>query len=184
MSEAHETESPRGRKTREELNLTQRRRRRPESLNLMAGSNLGVPADCLDPEYRYYWANDKRGRLRNLTRNDDYDFVTADELGDDFDRDGMSAESDGRVSVVVEGSGEGALRAYLLKKPKAFHEADYEEMVARRQAMMEQRVYEGDLSAIGSEDETLDPEIAYVPKGNTLGDTAARRRGPIPNRLK
>jgi hypothetical protein len=184
-------EAPRrGRPPRAQTEQILRRRRRDDSLDRLAGSNLGIPPECKDPEYHYHWVNDKRGRLRALTVHDDYDFVTADELMDragpnnGFDRDSLTTESDGRVSCVVEESGGREVKAYLLKKPKVFYEHDYEQGIAQRQAMMEARVYEGELVSDAEQSDTLDPEFTYVPKGNTLGDTAPRRRGPIPARIK
>lgn len=166
-----------------------RRRRQPDSLNRLVGSNLGLPDECVDPEYHYHWINDIRGRPQNLTSSDDYEVVTMDMLEETarqkraeftLNRDAYQTGIAGGISRVVERDG---TRAVLLRKPKDLYDYDYEEMVAQRQAMMEQRVFHGvtDMEVDG-QSESL--ENAYVPKGNTLGDMAPRRRGRIPNRLK
>lgn len=168
-----------------------RRRRQPGTLNRLTTSNLDIPPECLDPEYHYHWVNDRRGRVQSLTMHDDYDIVTVDELAENakrnraefnFNRDAYTSGAGDQVTIPVERDG---TKAVLLKKPKAFYDHDYEQGCAGRQAMMEARVYEGDLSSdVPDQDETLSGEVTYVPKENTLGGTAPRRRGRIPNRLK
>ena len=198
MSDAFNNEvepSRRGRPPRQETEGTERRRRQPGSLNRMVSSNLGIPDECLDLDnYHYHWANDVRGRITMLTVHDDYDAVTMDELEENarrnrsefkLNRDGFTSGTGNQVSVPVERDG---TRAVLLRKRKTFYEHDYEAQVDARQAMMESVVYDGDLEALGGvapsgvKGSGLDGEIGYVPKGNTLGDTAPRRKGPIPRR--
>ena len=124
----------------------------------------------------------KPQRLRALTVHDDYDYVTVDELvqrggSEGFDPASMTTESDGRVSVVADTDKGGRdVKMYLLKKPQAFYDHDYEEGIRSRQAMMEARVYEGDLQSDADQRDSLDPDITYVARkgANTLGDTAAR----------
>lgn len=183
MSETMEVEAPsRGRKPRADVSFANRRRRSNGSLNRLAQMRL----DFLDPEtldlenYVYRWVNDESGRLRMLTRQDDYDFVTSDDLGDGYDADAFDQESDGRLRVMVgERKGGGPLYAYLCRKPKAFWEADYAEAIQNREDMMRGRVFAAELAEDG---EGLDN--AYVPKGNTIGHAGERRRGPIPRRIK
>ena len=200
MSEDYEIDIPaeaprRGRPPRAAVEQTERRRRQPGSLNRLVMSNLGVPDDCLDLDtYHYHWVNDKMGRVGMLTTHDDYDPVTMDELEDNarrnraefrLNRDSYTTGTCGGISVPVERDG---TRAVLLRKRKTFYEHDYEEQVAARHAMMESIVYEGDTSILGGaapenvSGSALGADVAYVPKGNTLGDTAPRRKGPIPTR--
>jgi hypothetical protein len=196
MSETFPAEEAprRGRPPRQQAEQTERRRRQPGSLNRMVASNLGIPDDCLDLDtYHYHWINDKMGRVAMLTTHDDYDPVTMDELEEnarrnrtDFklNRDAYTSGSLGGVSVPVERDG---TRAVLLRKRKTFYEHDYAQQVEARQAMMEAVVYEGDLGVLGgieghADGSPLSEADGYVPKGNTLGDTAARRKGPIPQR--
>lgn len=189
MSETFDEDPRRGRPPRIEAEQGERRRRRPDSLNRMVASNLGLPDECLDLEtYHYHWVNDEMGKVAMMTTNDDYDPVTMEELEENarrnrmefkVNRDRFSTGFLGGISLPVMRDG---TRAVLLRKRKTFYEADYEEQVMRRQAMMEAVVYEGDFAAIDQDGKGLKNEIGYVPKGNTLGDTAPRRRGPIPRR--
>ncbi len=170
----------------------ERRRRQPGSLDRMVATNLGIPEEWKDPEYHYHWINDVRGQPHLLATQDDYDIVTIDELEANarkrradfaFNREAFGGDGN-KVSTVVERDG---TRAILMKKPKDFYDHDYEEMVRSRQAMMESRVYHGDVADdAGTDDKPKDYDGGefYVPKGNTLGGAAPRRRGRIPNRLK
>lgn len=179
----------RGRPPREQSEQTERRRRQPGSLNRMVSSNLGIPDECLDLEnYHYHWATDRRNRLTSLTVHDDYDIVTFEDLEEaarrnrtdvKLNRASLTSGGGTAVSVPVEADG---TKGVLLRKRKSFYEHDYEEQVEIRQAMMESIVYEGALEAIPTDGKGLDGETGYVPKGNTLGDAAPRRKGPIPQR--
>jgi hypothetical protein len=195
-SETIETEAPRrGRPPRVEAEHVERRRRQPGSLNRMVASNLGLPEECLDREtWHYHWVTDKMGRVGNLTMHDDYDVVTMEELEENARRNrvefALNADSFGTgtlggLSRPVERDG---TKAVLMRKRKSFYDHDCEEQVRARQDMMEAIVYEGDTEALGgaapdnARGSTLDSGVTYVPRGNTLGDTAPRRRGPIPTR--
>lgn len=177
----------RDRPSRMDSERWQRRRRQPGSLDRMVTSNLGIPEECKDPEYHYHWINNVRGMPQALNMQDDYEYVTFDELLEnarrkraDFtlNRDAYGGGS--HIERLVERDG---TKAVLMKKPKDMYEYDYEEAIAGRQAMMEARVYGGELDMeAGGRSEDL--QNAYVPRGNTLGDTVPRRRGRIPNRLK
>ena len=176
-----ESEAPRrGRPPREAVQQEERRRRQPGSLNRMVMSALSIPEEFKDPDYRYFWANDVRGRVQALTTQDDYDVVTVDELEatgkrnradmGSFNRGGFDG-SGNNVSTVVERDG---TRAVLLKKRLTFYQADYESGLEARQAMMEGRVYEGDTS---DDEKGISPAESYVPKGNSL--PPLRRKGPV-----
>ncbi len=139
-----------------------------------------IPADCLDLEnYVYRWVNDERGKLRLATKLDDYDFVEVSELGDGFDRESFDGESEERCRMTVGTNKQGnPTYAYLVKKPREFFEADQNEIVDRREAMMEGRVYRGETTE--SEEERPGGEDKYyVPKGAVLGHAGERRRGAI-----
>lgn len=175
-------EAPRrGRQAREDVNAENRRRRRAGSLNRMAQSNL----DFIEPEdldldnFVYRWINDTRGRIHMLTVNDDYDFVSPEELGSSFqaERFRLNAESDGRIRTQVDVDKAGQpVYAYFCKKPRKFWEADNQEMVERREAMMEGRVFRGEATA---DNESSDP-TRYVPQGVQIGSPGERRRrGPV-----
>lgn len=186
LGEALIADAPRrGRPPRQAQEHTERRRRQPGSLNRMVASALSIPEECKDPDYHYHWVNDIRGRVQSLTVHDDYDIVTVEELEEigqrnraDFslNKDGFSGNGT-TVSVPVERDG---TRAVLLKKRQTFYDADYQEGLEQRQAMMESRVYEGQASSdvVGENSrETLDTRTTYVPNGNKL--PPMRRKGPI-----
>lgn len=180
MSETYQDERPvRARASRADDNASQRRRRRAGTLNRMAQFALDfIDADDQDPNYVYRWINDTRGRIHQLTQLDDYDFVSPEELGDSFqaERGRLNVESDGRIRLQVDVDKAGApIYAYYCKKPRAFWEADNQEMVERREDMMAGRVYRGEAN---SEDEQSD-STRYVPKGVSIGHAAQRRRGPV-----
>jgi hypothetical protein len=188
VTEIHDV---RGRAPRISAERMARRRRQPGSLDRMVTSNLGVPEECLDPEYHYHWINDVRGRVHAMITQDDYDIVTMEELEANaqkrraefsLNREGYG--NGGALRVPVERDG---THAVLLKKPLDFYDYDYEDACASRQAMMEGRVYHGegfDQEGHSGAAEGLDEEHTYVPQGNDLGATAPRRRGRIPQRLK
>ena len=180
-------EAPRrGRPPRDQVEQTERRRRQPGSLNRMGTSALSIPEECKDPDYHYHWVNDVRGRVQALTTHDDYDIVTIDELEEtgrrnrsDFSLNRASFGGNGStVSLAVERDG---TKAILLKKRQAFYDADYQEGLEARDAMMHGRVFEADLDHDAKDvgRETAD-ETTYVPKGNQL--PAMRRKGPITRR--
>lgn len=173
----------RGRPPRAEAEQGERRRRQPGSLNRMVASALSIPEECRDPDYHYHWVNDVRGRVQALTTQDDYDVVTVDELEANLRRNRSDAHftaanfggNGSTVSLAVERDG---TKAILLKKRGSFYQADYEESLEQRGAMMESRVYHGagESDAVDTERETLD-QSTYVPKGNQLPQM--RRKGPV-----
>lgn len=182
MSATLEAPARRGRPPRVEATERRRRRRNPGNLDVMIQTRLNfIDPSYLDPDYVYRWINDEGGRLRQLTRMDDYDFVTSDMLGDGFDEGAFDQESDGRLRVEVETRNGKPLYAYLCRKPRAFWEADYDEMVRYREDTMAARVYRAEAT---EDDETRDSENFYAAKGNVIGGAAERRRGPIPRRIK
>lgn len=191
MIEGMETTAPapretRGRKPRAAAVSQVRRRRSAGSLNRLAQMRLDfIEPEYLDLEnYTYRWINDDGGRLRMFTRMDDYDFVTGEDLGEGFDEKAFDNESDGRLRIQVDvKKGGQPLYAYLCKKPKAFWEADYDENVKSREAMMASRVYQADGLGSGGEDDRS-VENPYVPSEVKLGHTGERRKGPIPRRVK
>lgn len=168
-----------GRAMRESQVSGERRRRRAGTLNRMAQFKL----DCIEPEdldlenYVYRWVNDTSSRIRQLTKQDDYDFVTLDELGDGFDKESTDTEGSGNVRILVGGSvGNSPVYAYLLKKRRAFWDADNLEMAEFRQAQMEARVYQGEET---ESDAKGDLNHRYVAPGARLAVQGPRRRGPV-----
>lgn len=172
----------RGRVSRQEMSAAHRRRRTAGSLDRMAQFTLDIFApEQLDPSFVYRWVTDEGSRLRQATRQDDYDLVGASEIADFSPQDQSDSESSERVRMVVGRDKNGApTYAYLCKKPRAFFEEDQAAVRDFRQAMMEGRVYRGEVG--GEEGESADLTAhAYVPEsaGVTLGSASARRRGPV-----
>jgi hypothetical protein len=93
--------------------------------------------------------------------NEDWDFMSWDEIGSNPDQDSMTGEGVGdRVNKVV-GTGENGrpIRAYLMKKPKEFYMEDQaakEELIAAKEAGMFRR------KDIGSGDQ-------YTPRNLDVG---------------
>lgn len=119
-----------------------RRRRRSEDYR---GYNLRleVPEQLKDPNYRYYWCNDEKGKLQYRTTQDDWDFVDGKELGiasHEYDSAKDANQSDGRIRRVVDSAtASRPVYAYLLKKRKDFDAADFKtemQMVKDRRAGM------------------------------------------------
>jgi hypothetical protein len=186
-----EVNPARQRASRLDTTKIRRRRRSNGNLNRMTQYKLDcIPEEALDlKNYVYRWVNDEAGRLRAATRMDDYDFVQTHELeGGGFDTEGQTdSESTDRVRMLAGTDKQGhPVYTYLVRKPRAFHEADYEEIVEAREDMMEGRVkraedLEDPVEAVAEEL----PEMAYVPKGTgKIGHAGGRRRGPIPRGKK
>ena len=181
-----EVDPSRERQPREETHTNERRRRKGGNLNRMVQFKLDfIPPEYLDLDtYVYRWVNDEGGKLRMATRHDDYDHVTVDELKG-FDPEGFDTEGGETIRMLVgESKHGGALYAYLLKKRRAFWEADNEEVVRSREDMMAGRVYRAELADDESEirDENYQADNYYASKDNQIGGAAARRKGPLPKR--
>ena len=169
---------PPGRPPRAEAVANQRRRRSAGTLNRMAQMRLdSIPEVALNlRDYVYRWIDDKPGRLRNATKLDDYDFVTVAELGAEFNPENTDGESSEHITMFAEESKGGKpIYTHLCRKPRAFWEEDNEEIVRRREAMMEGRVYHAE----DTEERDLKKSVSYVPEGVKMGGAAERRRGPV-----
>lgn len=166
----------RARVPRMEAMQGERRRRKAGTLNRMAQFKLDIfDPEQLDPDYIYRWITDDGSRLRMCTRQDDYEFVQSSEIKG-FNPDAFDSESSERVRMIMGRDKNGGVEyGYLCKKRKDFFEADLAASMDMRQAMMEGRVYSGELNDPGES-----AEHTYVPttENVTLGN-ASRRRGPI-----
>lgn len=112
---------------------------------------LAVPEEMLDREnFVYRWANDKDNRLADLTQNDDYEFVK------------VPGDGEGTPFTRNVGTHEGKpLKAYLLQKPKRYHEADRKEKQGRIDAM-EDEIRRGGTAHLKNEDRS-DLKATYTP---------------------
>ncbi len=86
-----------------------------------------------DPNYRYYWVADRDGRVEQLTKHDDYDFVTDDQTADDGRNTGTGTRIERHAGTDKAGN---PIRHYLLRKPMEYHLADEKEKLERRQRTM------------------------------------------------
>lgn len=97
---------------------TKAARRRRKGGNPSARGKLSLDTSKLDPAYHYRWAEDRPGRLNELTVQDDYDIVETNDH-----------ESSEKGSGVVRPSGENKM--VLLRKRRSFYEEDQAEKSAR-----------------------------------------------------
>ena len=148
-----ETEIKRGpgRPPRTEEVRTERRRRQDDD----AGRNmkLHVPENAKDPNFVYRWVNNKPGRIKQLTQQDDYDIVNVTDESIDVGSAGGTV-----VTRTVDRS-EGD-EAVLIRKPREYYDADKAKADKRIDAMDEQ-LRQGSASS----SEGLSGSEAYVPGG-------------------
>ena len=133
------------------------RRRKPGSINAMAGKRLTVDTSKLDPNYEYRWINDDPGRVYQMTENDDWDIVENHEIKTD------AAGQGSEVSAIVgkTDSGEGK-RAFLVRKLKEWHDEDQ----AEKQKQVEETdeaIRRGKLAEADAEAQSMAGH-AYVPE--------------------
>lgn len=184
MDDTEITDAPRrGRPPRAQAN-GEARRRRKGLLDVMQYSRMNPFDDgMLDHDnYVYRWANDESGRLHALTVNDDYDFMTAEDVPG-FDASQLDNESDGRLRLIVGQQGSKPLYAYLLRKPRNFWEADRHEVSDTFQGVMEGRIFNGETTET-KESRPGGSDKFYAPSTNQIGSVggATRRRGPVATR--
>lgn len=184
----------RQRTPRNQVHAQERRRRKKGTLNRMAQYKLDVfELSQLDPDYIYRWVSDEGARLRIVTKQDDYDFVQADEI-EDFSADDMTdSEPGGRIRIIAGEKKNGQpLYQYLVKKRRDFWEDDNREAMDYRDDVLAGRVYKGEINdvpvAFAKDDKVTktsvggiadeDADKLYVRPEATLG-SVARRRGPV-----
>lgn len=119
MDEGIQTEKKRGRPPKADKVQRERRRRKPVDT---LGKRLAVNPAILDfNNFVYRWINDDEARLHVMTKDDDWDFITHD--GDVLPED--TTDLGNAYAKVVGSKPDGsAKRAYLCRKPKAWHEQD------------------------------------------------------------
>ena len=104
------------------------RTEKPESRRRKRGVHGRGRLKLLVPELPGYycrWINDTENKLHEATKNDDFDHVSRDEIGDSVgeSEDGNS-DLGSRVRVLVGKDENGPIYAYLMKKQLSFHEED------------------------------------------------------------
>ena len=133
-------------------------RRRRSDMGASRNLKLHVPESMKDKEFEYRWINDKPGRVRQLTVEDDWDVVSTE------DAQQLTEASEGSVMTrtVDKVSGE---KAVLVRKRKDFYEADQREKQKPVDATENALRHGAAPSAEG-----LSGPTAYVPGGkNTVG---------------
>jgi hypothetical protein len=109
-------------------------RRRRKGMGNKARLKLSIPPHLEnDPNYRYYWAADRPGRIEQLTKYDDYDFVTDDETA----ADGRNTSGGSRIERHADVDKFGnPVRHFLLRKPIEYHREDQKEKADHRKKLM------------------------------------------------
>ncbi len=117
--EANEPRETRGRRSRADEVLPERRRRTDMEVT---GKRLAVNSALLDHgRYAYRFINDAPARLYQMTQQDDWDIVKVDGAAVKPDNSDLGDA----VSIVVGTNKDGsALRAYLCRKLRQFYEDD------------------------------------------------------------
>lgn len=130
---------------------TERRRRQDDDQG--RNMKLHVPENAKDPNFVYRWVNNKPGRIKQLTKMDDYDIVNVTDESIDVGSAGGSV-----VTRTVD-SKEGD-EAVLIRKPRQYYEADKAKADARLDAQ-DEHLRKG----AAPSSEGLSGSEAYVPGG-------------------
>ena len=148
-------------RTSRQAEVKQQRRRR-QGIGAERNLKLHVPEDAKDPNFVYRWVNDRPGRVRQLTKMDDYEVVSAAELnGGDPDPLGNTAEGTVMTRTADAGIGE---KTVLLKKPREYYESDKraeQKEIDARDALLRK-------GAPPSESGLTSKDNAYVPGGRNI----------------
>lgn len=150
----NQTYSPEGKPKTRADEVKQERRRRQDTGQLQ-GLKLHVPEELKEAGYEYHWFNDKDGggRLHNKTKMDDWDFVTTKAI----DGEGEGTPVTRMVGKTDSGQ---AMKAYLCRKPKEYHDADTAKRMARLKEQ-EDSIKRG----VVNDPKGLSGQSAYVPEG-------------------
>lgn len=139
-----------GRPARQVEVATERRRRSADTLDRVHGRRLLIPAQYEgDKDHHYYWANDEKGRIEQLTKRDDYDVVPGDAT---------------RIAVGQSENGQ-PLYAQLLRKPMQYHLAD------QREKLGELKKVEEAMTTVKGISDPSNPDAekhSYAHSGNSI----------------
>lgn len=142
---------------------TKTRRRRREGIGPERNMKLHVPEEAKDPKFVYRWVNDRQGRVRQLTKQDDYEVVSATELTGG-DPETLTGTAEGTVMTRTGDSRNGE-HVVLLKKPKDYYEKDKAEeqkAIDARDAVLRKGPADAGQEGLSSKDG------AYVPGGRNI----------------
>ena len=141
----------------------QARRRRRSDLGDSRNLKLHIPESLKDPEFTYRWINDRAGRVRQMTVEDDWDVVDISKLGADPDPDRNISEGTVLNRVGDKATGE---RMVLVRKRKEFYESDRKERYERLNRLEDTMRQKAPPDQQG----LSDADNAYVPGGkNVIG---------------
>jgi hypothetical protein len=133
-------------------------RRRRKNMGRGARLKLSIPPHLEnDPNYRYYWVADRPGRVDQLTKYDDYEFVTDETTAGDSRNTGQGTRIERHADVDKFGN---PVRHFLLRKPIEYHREDEREKRARNDKIMA-AIKRG--KTPGQEGEPIHEDGAYVP---------------------
>lgn len=135
--------------------VTQRRRRR-ESLGEDRNLRLYVPESEKDPNFVYRWVNDRGGRVKRMTTEDDYDIAPTA-------KDESKDTSEGTVATRV-GSQTTGEKMVLLRKPREFYDEDQKAKMAKLDEL-DKTMRQGPAQ---SGDGLSRADNAYVPGGRNI----------------
>lgn len=135
-------------------------RRRRKGMGLEASLKLSVPEDVKDPNYEYRWARGTPARINQLTKYDDYDVVTSEQIASDERQNGIGVTPERHGGVDEQGN---AYSMVLLRKPKDYYEADQKE----KQALVDEREKAIQRGKVEGKDgqQGLSGSNAYTPEG-------------------
>jgi hypothetical protein len=140
-----------GRPPRQVEGETQRRRR--SSLDHSRNLKLHVPESTKDSGFEYRWIKNTPGRVSQLTKQDDYDIVTSEEIASE----GLGSAVERSASKSEGGT------MVLVRKPKEFYDADKRKEQAALDAL-EDGMRRGSVPG----GEGLNGPNAYVPGGSNI----------------
>ncbi len=179
MTNTPEFNPERGRQDRADTVRGERRRRSGSNLDRMVSMKMDIfSPDQLDlNNYVYRWVNDEDNRV-NILWNEDYDHCGESDVKN-YNPNTTNNETDSKIRKLCGKKADGSpLYAYLMKKPREYWEADNNELVARREAMMNGVVYNGDVEQANGFSGSVDGDNLYATKNNQIGG-AARRKGLV-----
>lgn len=136
------------------------RRRRRDDMGDGRFRQLDVTGH-LDPNFEYRWINDDIGRVHNLTKRDDWDLVTDEQLGERHEKDRGVGSG---VERVVDRAGR---RAILVRKPKDYFLEDRAK-AQRRVDETDQMIKRGQVPSKGDQAPLQPGAGAYVPAGGIV----------------
>lgn len=128
-------------------------RRRRQGTGAERNMKLHVPESAKDPNHVYRWVNNTPGRIKQLTEMDDYEVVSSADNTIDAGNAGGTVVT--RTVNRTEGD-----EAVLLRKPRAYYEADK----AEEQKLIDARDEQLRAGAAPNS-EGLSGSEAYVPGG-------------------